>query len=158
MPIEEGSSSKPETIIVVGVSGVGLDGESSPGAERTFFEGERLITIDSDRCLCYLLRNSTLKLVVIYYYSSSSQIIGGTSKFIPISTLSVEDEKDERDKKEDENRVVGGEVLAFWTGQVVSFFFWVGRRTAELDAGRLAIGACLSVPSWCFFSCSSKRA
>ena len=83
-----------EATIAVGVSDVGLDGESNPGAERTFFKEERPITIDSDKCLCCLLQNSTLKLVVIYYSSSSSQLIGGTSKFIPTSTLSLEDEKD----------------------------------------------------------------
>ena len=126
--IEEGFSSKLEATAAVGVDSVGLDGEFGPGVKRAFFEGEGLIVIDSDRCLCYFSRNLALKLEVISFSSFSSQIIRGTSRSTLASTSSLENEDDEEDEGEevdDEDRVAGSGVLAFWMRQAASFFFWV---------------------------------
>ena len=74
-------SSKPKATVATRVSGVGLDGEFRSGVGQAFFEGEKSITIDSDRRLSFLLWNSALKLDVISFSFSFSQIIGGTSRF-----------------------------------------------------------------------------
>ncbi|KAJ9678182.1 hypothetical protein PVL29_022924 [Vitis rotundifolia] len=84
-PTKEGFSSKLEAMATIGVDNVGEDGEFEPGVERAFFEGEGLIVIDSDSCLCYLSWNLALKLEAIS--SSSSQIIRGTSWSTLASTL-----------------------------------------------------------------------
>ncbi|KAJ9707331.1 hypothetical protein PVL29_002360 [Vitis rotundifolia] len=87
--------------IAIGVSDVGLDGESN---------------LNSDKHLRCLSRNSALKFEVICSSSFSSQIIRGTSWFILASTSSLENEEDREDeegKEDDEDRVVVGGVLAF---------------------------------------------
>ena len=71
-PTEEDFSSKLEATGAVGVDNVGLDREFGTGVKRAFFEGEGLIVIDSDKCLCYFLRNLALKLEVISFSSFSS--------------------------------------------------------------------------------------
>ena len=85
---------------------------------------------------------------------SSSQIIGDTSHFTLTSTSSLEYEEN----REDEDEVARGEVLAFWMGRVIDIFFWVGEWTVEVDIGWLATEACLNIPFWHFFSCSSSQA
>lgn len=118
-PTDEGFSSDFEVTIAAVLGGVGLDEKSRLSVGRTFFEGEGLIAIDSDKLLHYLWRNSTLKLEVTYSSSSFSQIIRGTSQFTPTSTSSWEDENDgeeEDDEEDDENEVVRSRILAFRTG------------------------------------------
>ena len=105
-PIDESFSFEPEATVAAVLGSVGLDGEFRLSAGRAFFEGKGLIAIDSDKRLHCLSRNPTFKLEVIYSSSSFSQIIRGTSRFTPISTLSLEDEKngeDERDEEDNEN-------------------------------------------------------
>ena len=55
-PIDEGFSSRPKVTTVVGVDGVGLEGEFGLGAEQVFFEEEGSIAIDSNTRLRYLSR------------------------------------------------------------------------------------------------------
>ena len=55
-PIDEGFSSSPKVTTVVGVDGVGLEGEFGLGAEQVFFEEEGSIAIDSNTRLRYLSR------------------------------------------------------------------------------------------------------
>ena len=90
-------------MVVLWVSGVVLDGESRPGARRAFFEGGGSIAMDSDWCLRYLSRNLAFKLEVISSsspFSFSSQIIRGTNRFTPASTLSLENEEDKEDEED----------------------------------------------------------
>ena len=115
-------------ISAVGVNCVGMDGESGLGVGWAFFEGERSIAIDSNKCLCCLSWNPTLKLEAISLSFSFLQIIWGTSWFTHASTLSLEDEEDgeyEGDEENDEEGVAVGGVLALRMGQAIGFFFWV---------------------------------
>ena len=114
-------------ISTVGVNCVGLDKESRLGVGWAFFEGERSIAIDSDKCLCCLSWNSTLRLEAISLSLSFLQIIWDTNWFTHASTLSLEDEEDgeyEGDEEDDEDGVAVGGVLALRMGQAIDFFFW----------------------------------
>ena len=82
--INEGFSSSPEVTIVVMVGNVNLDRGSGASSGQAFFEGEGLIAMDSDRRLCYLSQNPTLKSEAIFSSSFSfSQIIEGTGQSTP---------------------------------------------------------------------------
>lgn len=136
LPTEKGLSSRPKATTAIRVSSVGLDGESGPSIGWAFFERERPIVIDSNRCLCYLSRNSALKLVTILSSSYSPQIIGGTKQFTFTSISLLKDKENGEDEEDGENGVVKGRILAFWTGQVICFFFFLaGGQIAELDTG-----------------------
>lgn len=88
--------------------------------------------------------------------------MGGTTRSTPISgsLLGIEkNEDDEEEKAEEEDGGVDGKVLAPWKSRVAGIFLlFVKGQVVELEVGRLAAGVCLSVPSWSFFSLSSKRA
>lgn len=99
--IKEDFSSNLEVTIVVVVGDADLDGGFGASSGQVFFQGEVLITMDSDRRLRCLSWNLTLKLEVISSSSSSSsQIIGGTNRVTPTSALSLED-KEKGDDEED---------------------------------------------------------
>ncbi|KAJ9673561.1 hypothetical protein PVL29_023246 [Vitis rotundifolia] len=103
LPTDKGLLSKPKATTIVGVNSVDLDGES-----------ERSTSMDSDKCLCCILQNSTLKLVAIFF--SSSQIIGGTSQLYHTFVSSLEENKDEEEKRDREGNEDGetrGGVLTF---------------------------------------------
>ena len=88
--------------------------------------------------------------------------MGGTTLSTPVSgsLLGTEKNEDEEEEEADgEDGGVDGKVLAPWASQVAGIFLlFVRGQVVELEAGRLAAGVCLSVPSWSFFSLSSKRA
>lgn len=114
--IKENFSSNLEVTAVVVVGDADLDKEFRVSSRQVFFEGEVLITMDSDRRLRCLSWNLTLKLEIISSFSSFfSQIIGGTNRVTPTSALSLEDEDngdDEEDKVSDEDRKVGSGILS----------------------------------------------
>lgn len=97
VPTKGGFSSSPEATVVVGISVVGLDGESELDATWAFFEENGLIAIDSNRHLHCLSHNLALKLVAISSSSSSLQIIGSTSRLSPVFVSSLEEEEDEEE-------------------------------------------------------------
>lgn len=114
--IKEDFSSNLEVTVVVVVGDADLDRGFGASSRQVFFEGEVLITMDSDRRLRYLSWNLTLKLEVISSFSSSSsQIIRGTNRVTPTSALSLEDEEngdDEEDKVGDEDEEAGSGILS----------------------------------------------
>lgn len=100
-------------VIAVVTEGIGMGGGIEAGFGQAFFEGIRLTTMDLDKRLRCLSRNSALKLEAISSSSSSSsQIIRGITRSTLASGPSLEDEENEDDETNGENGDIGGEVLA----------------------------------------------
>lgn len=111
--IEEDFSSGLKVTTTAVVDDADLDGGSGASSGQVFFKEGVLITMDLNRCLHCLSRNSSLKLEVIS--SSSSQIIGCANRLTPTSALSLEDEEngeDEEDEASDEDKEAGSGVLS----------------------------------------------
>ena len=126
-------------ISVVGVDCVGLDGEFGLVFGWAFFEGERSIAIDSDKCLCCLSWNPTLRLEAISLSLSFLQIIWGTNWFTHASTLSLEDEKDREYEGDEEDDEDGGG--SRWSSRIKNGtrhrFLLLGRMTDSVVGSRM---------------------
>ena len=120
LPTDEDFSSELEMTTIVGVNGVGLDGQSELVARRAFFEEEGSITIDSNKLLSCLSRNPVLKMVVISSSSSSLQVIEGTNRLSNVPVSSLEEEDDEKKKKKTKQEI---EFLPSGRDKSLSFSF-----------------------------------
>ena len=133
------------------VRGTDTSAGAEVGFEQAFLEGVGLTTMDLDKRLRCLSRNPTLKFEAISSSFSSSQIIRDTTWTTHAFGLPLENEEDgddEDDEVDGEDKNEGSGVLTLQIGEAIGFFLFLVRGwTTKLEDRRLAVRACLNVPS-----------